>query len=101
MIDGTLAWLDEMEANGYGVSQIPVVRAKAHVLRGEKEQALDLLEQYAALPGPVLTGIKNDPAFESLKHDPRFQAAVGIIIEKNRLIVEQIDHFVEESGFEF
>jgi TolB-like protein/tetratricopeptide (TPR) repeat protein len=101
LIDGTLVWLDEMEANGYGVSQIPVVRAKAHALSGEKEQALDLLEQYAALPGPVLTGIKNDPAFESLTDDPRFQAAVKTIIEKNRLIVQEIDRFIEESGFEF
>jgi len=101
LIDGTLEWLDGMEANGYGVSQIPVVRAKAHVLRGDKNQALDLLEQYAGLPGPVLTGIKNDPAFESLKDDPRFRAAVGTIIEKNQLIVEQIDRFIEKSGFEF
>jgi tetratricopeptide (TPR) repeat protein len=101
LIDGTLAWLDEMEANGWGVSQIPVVRAKAHTLRGETNQALDLLEQYAALPGPVLTGIKNDPAFESLEDDPRFQAVVGIITEKSRMIAEQIDRFIEQSGYQF
>jgi tetratricopeptide (TPR) repeat protein len=98
LIDGTLDWLDEMEANGWGVSQIPVVRAKAHALRGEKDQALNLLEQYAALPGPVLTGIKNDPAFESLVDEPRFQAVFAIIEEKNRMIVEEIDRAVEELG---
>ena len=101
LIDGTLEWLDKMETNGWGVSQIPVVRAKAHVLRGEKDRALDLLEQYAALPGPVLTGIKNDPAFESVEDDARFQAVIATITEKNRVILEQIDRAIQESGIEF
>jgi TolB-like protein len=100
LIDGTLEWLDEMEANGYGVSQIPVVRAKAHILRGEKDQALDFLEQYATRSGPILIGIKNDPAFKSLENDPRFQTAVATIREKNRVTVEQIDRAVEEAGLE-
>ncbi len=101
LIDGTLDWLDEMEANGYGVSQIPVARAKAHILRGETELGLDWLEQYAALPGPLLIGIINDPAFDSVLDNPRFQEAIGMIKEKNQGIVEQIDRAVEESGFEF
>ena len=100
LIDGTLEWLDEMEANGYGVSQIPVARAKAHVLRGETDQALGFLEQYAALPGPILVGIKNDPAFKSLENNARFKAAVATIEEKNRLILEQIDRAFEEAGLE-
>ena len=78
-----------------------MVRAKAHTLRGERDQALDLLEQYAALPGPVLTGIKNDPAFEALEGHPRFQSVIGKIKEKNRMILEQIDRAVEESGLLF
>ena len=90
-----------MEANGYGVSQIPVVRAKAHILRGETEQGLDYLEQYAALPGPILIGIKNDPAFDSVENHPRFQAAFETITEKNWEILEQIDRAIEESGLEF
>lgn len=71
-----------MEANGYGVSQIPVVRAKAHTLRGEPGEALEYLQKYAALPGPVLIGIINDPAFESVEGNPRFQALIGTIKEK-------------------
>jgi TolB-like protein/lipoprotein NlpI len=101
LIDGTLDWLDEMEANGYGVSQIPVVRAKAHILRGEIETGLDYLERYAALPGPILIGIKNDPAFESVENDPRFLDAVAVIRRKNQEAIEQIDRAVEESGLEF
>lgn len=101
LIAGTLDWLDEMEANGYGVSQIPVIRAKAHILSGNIEQGLDYLEQYAALPGPILIGIKNDPAFESVENHPRFQAAVETITEKNGEILEQIDRAIEESGLEF
>ena len=101
LIDGTIDWLDEMEASGYGVSQIPVVRAKAHALRSEPDKAIEYLEQYAALPGPLLTGIVNDPAFESIEDDPRFQAIVGTIKEKNRVILEQIDRAVEESGLDF
>jgi TolB-like protein len=101
LIDGTIDWLDDMEAHGYGVSQIPVVRAKAHILRGEIEIGLDYLEEYAALPGPILLGIKNDPAFESVADAQRFRAIVGIIEEKNIEMIEQIERAVEESGLEF
>jgi adenylate cyclase len=101
LIDGTIDWMDEMEANGYGVSQIPVIRAKAHALRGEPDKAIEYLESYAQLSGPILLGIINDPAFEPIEHDPRFQAVVETIRAKDRVILEQIDRAVDESGLEF
>ena len=101
LAEGTIDWLDEMEANGYGVSQIPVVRAKAHALSGDGDQAVSFLESYAQHPGPILLVILNDPAFRSIEDDPRFLAVVATIRAMNRAMVEAINQAIEKSGLVF
>ncbi len=61
---------------GYPASRIRDL-ARCYALLGEKEQALNLLEQALSLGYRRLELIKNDPAFQALRSAPRFQTLVA------------------------
>lgn len=52
----------------------PFHRAAIYLELGEKDRALDLLEQAAEEPGWQMRLLKVEPSFESLAGEPRFQA---------------------------
>lgn len=55
-------------------SEIPRYEiASYHARLGQKDQALEWLNQSAAAREPELGTIKIDPAFKDLRSDPRFQ----------------------------
>src|SRR6266545_1962951 len=53
--------------------------ARCHALMGEKEQALKSLEKAFAIGYRRFDLIRDDPAFQSLRMEPRFQALVAAI----------------------
>lgn len=62
----------EHNARASGVS--PVALARLQAMLGEREAAIKLLIQAADEHAPYLVFRVNDPAFDSLHSDPRFQA---------------------------
>jgi tetratricopeptide (TPR) repeat protein len=53
--------------------------ARCHVMLGEKEQALATLERAFAMGYRRIELIRNDPAFQALRSEPRFQKLVATI----------------------
>ena len=54
--------------------------AIAHVARGEKEEALRLLEKSFAEPAIDMSGFKVDPLLDTLRGDPRYEALAERIV---------------------
>ncbi|MEI7831293.1 MAG: helix-turn-helix domain-containing protein [Prolixibacteraceae bacterium] len=61
---------------GYQVEPAIVDYAKNYCLLGEKKKAMDCLEKAAALRIPGVPGINNNPDFDSVRNEPRFQALI-------------------------
>lgn len=53
--------------------------ARCHAMLGDKEQALTTLERAFALGYRRIELIRNDPAFESLRNEARFQKLVALV----------------------
>src|SRR5262249_14829527 len=53
--------------------------ARCHAMLGEKDAALTALERAFALGYRRIDLIRNDPAFESLRAEPRFQTLVATV----------------------
>jgi hypothetical protein len=49
------------------------------VILGERDQAIDMLERAARQGGGNLGWIRQDPDFDSLRDDPRFQRLVAVM----------------------
>jgi TolB-like protein len=71
-INGLLNWLNELQFNYLP----PFTLARNYAMLDKKEEALDLLEK--ALKGnfPYIPRINNDPDFNNLRSDPRFQEII-------------------------
>ena len=71
-IYGLLNWLNELQFNYLP----PFTLARNYAMLDKKEEALDLLEN--ALKGnfPYIPRINNDPDFNNLRSDPRFQEII-------------------------
>ncbi len=68
-----LVSLEELERKGLTTK---VTLAALHLALGQREQALDLLEQAAASRDPGCLWLKVTPEFRSIRADPRFQAVL-------------------------
>jgi tetratricopeptide (TPR) repeat protein len=53
--------------------------ARCHAMLGDKEQALTILERAFTLGYRRLELIRNDPAFQSLRNEARFQKLVAVV----------------------
>jgi len=53
--------------------------ACAYAVLGERDKAIDMLEQFARKGGRNLGWIRQDPDFDSLRDDPRFQRFVAVM----------------------
>jgi len=69
----SLASLEELEREGLTTK---VTLAALHLALGEREEALDLLEQAVASRDPGCLLLKVRPEFRSIRADPRFQAVL-------------------------
>ena len=58
----------------YQVESAIVGYARNYCLLGEKKKAIDCLEKATELRIPGLPGINNDPDFDNVRNEPRFQA---------------------------
>jgi hypothetical protein len=67
------AALDEMRSRGKSQHVSPLWLAWIHLGLGEKERALDLLDQAITQRSPYLYTLHQDPNYSSLWSDPRFQ----------------------------
>jgi len=65
--------LDELDERGKHTYVAPHYSAMIHAALGEKEQALDALEQAYKERDGSLAWLKVDDAFDSLREEPRFQ----------------------------
>jgi hypothetical protein len=54
-------------------TQQPYFQTLAYAALGDKERALALPEKHYEVRSPELLGLKSDPAWDSLRGDPRFQ----------------------------
>jgi adenylate cyclase len=53
--------------------------ACAYAVLGERDKAIEMLERAAAQGGGNLGWIRQDPDFDSLREDPRFQRLVEVM----------------------
>ncbi|MDQ1311294.1 MAG: adenylate cyclase, partial [Pseudomonadota bacterium] len=53
--------------------------ACAYSVLGERDKAIDMLERAARQGGGNLGWIRQDPDFDSLRDDPRFQRLVAVM----------------------
>jgi len=83
-IKGVREWLIESELRKPNPG--PLYLAKKYVLIGKKEDALYWLEKATENPPSDLPHINNDPVFDKIRSDPRFQA----ILKKMGLLDYQI-----------
>jgi TolB-like protein len=74
-INGLSNWLIELELKGSTPS--PGDLATSYAIVGKKEKALYWLEKYFDTQSIFLPRINNDPDFEILRPEPRFQAIIN------------------------
>ena len=67
----------EKTAKASGVEIAPVMYASVHAALGEKDRALQLLDQGSRNPVPSMLWLNVDPRFDSVRDDPRFAAIVS------------------------
>jgi hypothetical protein len=70
---GVLKILDELETLAKQSDLSPYQLAVVYVGLGEKDRAFELLEKAKVERSTLLTYLKMDPRFDSLRSDPRFQ----------------------------
>jgi TolB-like protein/DNA-binding winged helix-turn-helix (wHTH) protein len=75
--DAVVRWqLGRLEKKSPTAYVSPVSLAELHAQLGEREETLSLLEQGLREHSTVLLWIRNDPAYDFLHSDPRYQAIV-------------------------
>ena len=70
---GVLKILDELKTLAKKSDLSPYQLAVVYVGLGEKDRAFELLEKAKVERSTLLTYLKTDPRFDSLRSDPRFQ----------------------------
>jgi TolB-like protein len=93
-----LAWLDQLEADGWRSKILPAVRAKAFAILGDNDEAIRQLELYEQDPAATLVGIDGDPAFIGIADDSRFDSIITRIRERNAEVVDELEHLFEQRG---
>jgi len=74
---GVLKILDELKILAKQSDLSPYQLAVVYVGLGEKDRAFELLEKAKVERSTLLTYLKMDPRFDSLRSDPRFHDLLG------------------------
>ena len=75
--------------------------AMIYAFRGEKKKAyenLRIFSQEQKIPQYMVTQIKNDPFFESIRDDPEFQQIIRDVEAKYQAEHEKVRKWLEEQG---
>jgi tetratricopeptide (TPR) repeat protein len=73
---------DEVQKRGYQVPGWALSAAKSYARAGRSDDALKIIETLAANRQKKLDEVRSEPAFESLRADPRYQKAL-VQLERN------------------
>ena len=74
--------------------------AEIYAIRGEKDRAyenLKIFNQRQRMPSYMVTRIKNDPLFDSLRDEPEFQQIVQDMEAKYQAEHERVRLWMEEN----
>ena len=84
-MDGLLNWLIELELEISKPS--PMILASRYAVAGKKDEALNWLEEALKNPPPDFPRINNNPAFDEIRSEQRFQVIIremGLLDYQNR-----------------
>jgi TolB-like protein len=95
LIHGALAWMDEIEANGFRRPVLDAARAKAYALLGETDRAFELLDRFADSQGANLFYL-DDSEFMDIEDDPRFLAVIEKIEANQGAELERVNAIIAE-----